>query len=102
VPDNSSDFSTDPKPNFDGDASKNVAEKMQLWKKFWPPKAESLVSEDRSGSVTPPWADLEPDPKNPDEKPWIQWMNNTNDIKHSFLLITLKCGVENQKKTRGL
>jgi len=49
---------------------------MQPWKKFWPPKAESLVSEDRSGSVTPPWADWKPDPKNPDEKPWIQWMND--------------------------
>lgn len=49
------------------------AAKEQPWKKLWPPKMPSRQT--AADTKDSPWLSWEPHQDNPDEKPWVQWMN---------------------------
>jgi len=70
-----SESDTETKLVGSGQASTTEAKKAQPWKKFWPPSGSRSGSDGTSDSDASPWLNWKPDPNKPDEKPWIQWMN---------------------------
>ena len=56
----------------DASAPPTTGAKEQPWKKLWPPQP---AGGEKGGNSTP-WATWKPNADEPDEKPWIKWMND--------------------------
>ncbi|KAJ4017871.1 hypothetical protein NW752_001776 [Fusarium irregulare] len=88
------------------DFTPDATEKEQPWKRLFQasgkdsaiPVEKSLEDKRASVASDTPWKDWTPDPARPDEKPWIEWMN---DSRFTGKALMKQAGADLKETERG-